>query len=122
MNNKSWTINLKDAQIPAYENENVNHPSHYAGSCSLECIDVMIAALGPDVVYDGCLMNCFKYLWRYKHKGKPEEDLGKAKWYLDKANEIMMKTDLKDNWYFDEDLYKKMKLLYTATVNKNGEK
>ena len=25
-----------------------------------------------------------KYLWRFDYKGKPLEDLQKAKWYLDK--------------------------------------
>ena len=25
-----------------------------------------------------------KYLWRFRHKGKPLEDLQKARWYLDR--------------------------------------
>ena len=28
--------------------------------------------------------NCMKYLWRYKYKGKPVEDLKKCQWYLNK--------------------------------------
>ena len=29
-----------------------------------------------------CLGNCCKYLWRYHSKGRPLEDLEKARWYL----------------------------------------
>jgi hypothetical protein len=25
-----------------------------------------------------------KYLWRYRHKGRPDQDLKKARWYLDR--------------------------------------
>jgi hypothetical protein len=28
--------------------------------------------------------NCKKYLHRYRYKGKPVEDLKKARWYLDR--------------------------------------
>jgi malate/lactate dehydrogenase len=31
-----------------------------------------------------CKGNAMKYLWRYKYKGKPVEDLKKAQWYLEK--------------------------------------
>ncbi len=27
---------------------------------------------------------CIKYLWRYKIKGTPKQDLEKAKWYLER--------------------------------------
>lgn len=63
----------------------VNKPDHYANSCSLECIDVMEALLGPAGFFYFCIGNAFKYLWRHKNKGRPEEDLQKAKWYLNKA-------------------------------------
>jgi hypothetical protein len=37
--------------------------------------------------------NALKYQWRYGYKSKPEEDLLKAKWYLNKLiNEV--KTDV----------------------------
>lgn len=60
---------------------NVNHPDHYS-KCSLKCIEVMRIAFGDDVVYDFCMCNAFKYLWRYKFKGGIE-DLEKAEWYVD---------------------------------------
>ena len=77
----------------------VDHPAHYADSCSLECIDVM-ELIFDDGPFAGFLLgNAFKYLWRHKNKGG-REDLRKAKWYLDKYNAdrtsyaIYMKSDL----------------------------
>ena len=69
--------------------DNVNHPSHYEKSCSLECIDVMEAMFGPERLIIFCLMNAFKYLWRHKNKNGME-DLNKAKWYLNKATETLI--------------------------------
>ena len=63
----------------------VNHPSHYSDSCSIECIDSMIAVLGLGGLVSFCMGNAYKYIWRYKYKAKPKEDLAKAKWYIDKA-------------------------------------
>jgi hypothetical protein len=34
-----------------------------------------------------------KYLWRYQYKGKPLEDLQKAKWYLEKLINAQKKAD-----------------------------
>lgn len=76
-----------DRFIPAWasaeEIDPINHPAHYEGNTSLECIDVMEIAFGADAVGNFCLCNAFKYLWRYKHKGG-EEDVKKAKWYLER--------------------------------------
>lgn len=66
----------------------VNHPNHYAESCSIECIEAMELAFGKTSIYAFCMCNAFKYLWRHKHKGTPKTDLKKAKWYLDKAESI----------------------------------
>ena len=62
--------------------EEVNHPERYAGSTSLECIECMRVTFGAKAVYDFCLCNAFKYMWRYKNKNG-EEDIRKARWYLD---------------------------------------
>ena len=67
--------------------DNVNHPSHYESSCSLECIDVMEAMFGDKAVYDFCICNAFKYLWRYKNKNS-EEDINKAEWYINRAKKL----------------------------------
>ena len=66
---------------PIKKTNPVTHPAHYKQSCSLECIQVMEVAFGPEAVEHFCLGNAFKYLWRYKNKNGLE-DLKKAEWYL----------------------------------------
>mgnify|MGYP003294533142 CR=1 FL=1 len=66
---------------------NVNHPTHY-NEGKIECIDAMVEAFGKEAVQDFCVINAFKYIWRYKHKGNPQEDLEKAIWYLNKNIEL----------------------------------
>lgn len=69
------------------ESGNVNHPNHY-NQGSIECIDALLSAYGPSAVSDFCLCNAFKYLWRCRNKNAFSDDLGKAKWYIDKALEL----------------------------------
>lgn len=71
----------------------VNHPHHYADSCSLECIDVMFLMFGRTAVCDFCVCNAFKYLWRYKNKNG-QEDLQKAEWYIKTAHEYGYDSDV----------------------------
>lgn len=60
--------------------DNINHPTHYEQSHpGMECIDLtdrLSFSLG----------NMVKYVWRYQSKGKPVEDLEKARWYLNHAS------------------------------------
>ena len=58
----------------------VNSPPHY-NQGSIECIDAIEAALGPDGFIAYCRGNAIKYLWRSDHKGGAE-DIKKANWYL----------------------------------------
>jgi hypothetical protein len=61
----------------------VNSPSHYK-SGGVEAIEGIEASMGPEA-YAGYLKgNIMKYMWRYERKGKPIEDLKKARWYLDR--------------------------------------
>lgn len=61
----------------------VNKPPHY-GNGSIECIDYMKDNM-DGMMFMGYLEgNCKKYLHRYRYKGKPVEDLKKARWYLDR--------------------------------------
>jgi hypothetical protein len=73
-------------------NSQVDHPSHY-NSGGIECIDAMVAALGPAATANFCHGNAFKYLWRAGQKaGNPiTQDFKKARWYLDKAIELLEK-------------------------------
>jgi len=61
--------------------DQVNHPKHYTNG-SIECIDAIKASM-TDIEFSGYLKgNILKYLWRYRLKSNPSEDLLKANWYL----------------------------------------
>ena len=65
------------------EEDPVNHPSHYTGG-GIECLDALEASMTP-IEYAGFLKGqVFKYLWRYRLKGNPVQDLSKARFYLDR--------------------------------------
>lgn len=71
-------------------NDPVNRPSHYTTG-AIECIDALEASMTP-IEYAGFLKGqVFKYLWRYRLKGKPVEDLKKARFYLDRLIQITEK-------------------------------
>lgn len=56
-----------------WANDPVNSPNHYTRSHpGMECIE-----LTADTSF--CLGNAIKYLWRYHSKGRPVEDLEKAR-------------------------------------------
>ena len=57
---------------------NVNHPKHY-NTGKVEVIDAI-----EEWEMGFCDGNVIKYVARHKHKGKPIEDLKKAKWYLER--------------------------------------
>lgn len=69
--------------------DQVNCPSHY-NKGDVECIEaIKSATVGKKGIEAVCVANVIKYLWRYEEKGKPLQDVQKAKWYLDKLlNEI----------------------------------
>jgi hypothetical protein len=72
---------------PDFEEEvdMVNHPDHYMVG-GIEALAVIEAKLGgpSNEMYRGYLMgNVMKYLMRSPYKGKREEDLRKAQFYLD---------------------------------------
>ena len=61
----------------------VNSPPHHKTG-GIEAIEGIEASMGPEA-YAGYLKgNIMKYMWRYERKGKPIEDLKKARWYLDR--------------------------------------
>ena len=66
--------------------DNIN-PDHYKNSTSLECIESMIIIFGYQKTLDFCLLNAWKYIWRWKNKNGIE-DLNKASWYTNKALEL----------------------------------
>ncbi|MGE3064151.1 MAG: DUF3310 domain-containing protein [Hyphomicrobiaceae bacterium] len=58
----------------------VNHPVHYQSESGLEAIDVIEAVTGLEMH----LPTAMKYILRHQAKGRPAEDLAKAKWYIDR--------------------------------------
>lgn len=55
----------------------VNSPSHYTWLPGVEVIDITEQL-------NFCMGNAIKYILRADRKGKPLEDLAKARWYIDR--------------------------------------
>ena len=94
-----WESMLTDTELAQtaedMKPDTVNHPTHYT-ECSLECIDVMLAVFGRRAVTDFCILNAFKYMWRYEHKNGLE-DLQKAERYLAMATTFQMGNAEQEN-------------------------
>lgn len=70
--------------------DTIDHPAHYNGrGIGYECIDITQHQ-------NFCVGNTIKYLWRYQDKGKPIEDLKKARWYAHWAMKRQETIDLED--------------------------
>jgi hypothetical protein len=75
--------NLRSPFVPegSIDSDMVNSPDHYTHN-GIEAIDVIEAKL-TDEQYEGYLQgSVMKYLLRSNYKGKRNEDLKKAQWYL----------------------------------------
>jgi hypothetical protein len=59
------------------------NPDHYRRG-DIEAIDAIEASMSPEEFQGYCKGNALKYLWRYRYKGKPQQDLEKARWYLNR--------------------------------------
>ena len=64
----------------------INEPPHY-NQGEIECIDAIKAATGAGFEY-ALQANVIKYLWRYRDKDHPMQDLLKARWYLEELIEL----------------------------------
>ena len=82
---------IAKGHLQADNEDMVNSPPHY-NKAGIETIDAIQAATDEGFEYylQG---NIIKYLWRYRYKGKPVEDLKKAEWYLNKLIEIKVVDD-----------------------------
>lgn len=61
----------------------VDKPIHY-NSGGIEAIAGIEASMSPEGFAGYLKGNVMKYMWRYENKGKPIEDLKKARWYLER--------------------------------------
>ena len=68
--------------------DQVSSPPHYRAG-GIEAIQAIEASMSS-VEFEGyCKGNILKYLWRFRYKGKPLEDLKKAQWYLSRLIDHM---------------------------------
>ena len=63
-------------------NDVVEQPKHY-NTGKVECIEAIEESMSPEEFKGYLKGNVLKYVWRYRYKGKPVEDLRKARWYLE---------------------------------------
>lgn len=77
---------------PNMKNDNVNSPNHYRQG-GIECIEAIKASMSQHGFRDYLKGNVMKYIWRYEHKGKAVEDIGKAIWYLNRLKDELYEQD-----------------------------
>lgn len=90
----------------------VNHPAHYNRPGQKECIVQMEEKFGIEATSWFCLLNWFKYMYRYDLKNGVQ-DLQKATWYKHKflsygGNPDLLKNlpdDIVDHAKEDKDLH-----------------
>ena len=86
--------NAEDTDDEKKTEDMVNHPSHYTHG-GVECIDAITSALSSyeDSVDSWLVGQVIKYLWRAPLKGKYEEDIKKALFYLNRLVEKINKNE-----------------------------
>ena len=67
----------------------VNRPEHYNNG-KMECIDAIHGMLTHDEYIGYLRGNALKYNWRCRDKGKPIEDLRKARWFEERLIRYML--------------------------------
>lgn len=66
----------------------VNSPEHY-NTYGMEAIDVIENSMTREEFLGYLKGNALKYIIRYRLKGKPEQDINKSIWYLEKLKEVL---------------------------------
>lgn len=79
---------MKEKYSVALEESTVQSPSHYSNG-SRDTWDAMLDIQGKEAHMAYCQGNVMKYISRYKRKGKPKEDLMKAKAYLERMIDLV---------------------------------
>ena len=69
--------------------DTVHKPEHYNNG-GMECIDAIRGMLTHDEYIGYLRGNALKYQWRFRYKGKPVEDLRKARWYEERLITYML--------------------------------
>tara|TARA_Y100000034_G_scaffold112612_1_gene146764 strand:+ start:667 stop:960 length:294 start_codon:yes stop_codon:yes gene_type:complete len=71
--------------------DDVDSPFHY-NKGSIECVDAIEAASTKEEFEGYVRANVLKYVWRFRYKDNIK-DLKKARWYLDKLIDSLMKPE-----------------------------
>ena len=74
-----------------YKYDNVHRPEHY-NTGSIECIDAIKGMLNHDEYIGYLRGNALKYMWRFRYKKSPIEDLRKARWYEERLITHMLEN------------------------------
>lgn len=84
-----------DASLPSkhffseLDDDSVFSPQHY-NQGGIECIEALQSCMSESE-YQGFLRgNAIKYLWRLNDKATPQENLKKARWYIDTLTESFL--------------------------------
>lgn len=64
------------------DDDSIFSPTHY-NQGSIECIEALQACMSEEEYRGFCRGNAIKYLWRLNDKATPEQNLKKARWYID---------------------------------------
>jgi hypothetical protein len=79
----------EEAMLQSYDP--VDKPEHY-NTGGLECIDAIRGMLTHDEYIGYLRGNAMKYMWRFRYKKKPIEDLRKARWYEERLMQYMLEN------------------------------
>jgi hypothetical protein len=88
-------VNEQTGQVLPLKVDVVNNPPHYKTG-GIEAIEGIEASMGPEAFAGYLKGSVTKYLWRYEKKGKPLEDLKKARWFLDRLIAAQEKVSSRD--------------------------
>lgn len=92
MTDRTGTYPYTYADEKPHKFPDVNAPDHYTVG-GVEAVDVIAGKLGDAQFIAYCKGNALKYLMRSNYKGKHDEDLLKAHYYLNKAKEIIERAE-----------------------------
>ena len=81
-----WECLQKRIEQGTPQADPVNNPEHY-NQGGIECIDAIKASMSAEEFAGYLKGNVQKYVFRYRNKGNPVQDLAKAKWYLDRLQD-----------------------------------
>ena len=88
---EEWDEVTKKLREDKTYGDDVDSPFHY-NKGSIECVDAIEAASTKEEFEGYVRANVLKYVWRFRYKDNIK-DLRKARWYLDKLIDSLMKPE-----------------------------